>query len=441
MIIKIESRSLPANFPAVRRCRHGNRRSSGLMRPIEFWSTCHATYGDTFTVQLGSQGPTVLFCDPLAVKEIFALSREHYTCGKYNEHYGLIMGTRSLLVLDGDDHSNQRRLLTPQFAADTHTEWRVGLTRQISKQAESWQRGDIIRVRHFVHTVIFEQMLGFLFGGGQTELCKLLRNIFLKDLTKDYGTWSPWSRFTKWHPLLRKGMHRAIKRIRSGAVTAHGLFAQLATYRESDGTALSAEQIEDHVFTMLIAGVDPTTLSTTWTLFWIHESPEVLDVLARELASTGDGAEASAQVSWLDATIKESLRMYPVVTTPTGRRLTQETPIVGRTYPAETTLLPCTYLVHRRPSLYERPNEFRPERFQRGTYRHYEYFPFGGGLRTCIGAKLAIVTIKTIVAEVLRTAEFESFTSGDVVPVRHGTLLAPSENFRLRVVRRLPSLT
>jgi cytochrome P450 family 110 len=414
-----------------------------IERPVEFWSMCHAEYGDIFTLQLGSLGPTVLFCDPLAVRDVFALPRDDYRCANFNDHYRLIMGNRSLLALDGDTHSEQRHLLTPSFTPDAIQGVAAHLTNAVDQALDQWQPGEIIPVRRFVHSVVFENILWFLFWENHPETCQLLRNIFLKDLTKDYGTWSPWARFTKWHPLLRKVIEREVLEVRNRPVPTNqtGLFDRMAQFRQAHGEPLDIEQIAEHVFTLLIAGVDPTMIATTWNLVWLYETPDVREKLRREIEVEFENdiknldTRLPSKSTWLDATVKESLRMFPVVTTPSGRRLTKSATIQGHTYPPETTLLPCTYLVHRRASLYEFPDEFRPERFLNRVYRSYEYFPYGGGVRTCIGAKLADLTIKTIVSTVLRRVHFQPATDGPVVPVRHGTLLAPSDNFCLRVVR------
>ncbi len=155
------------------------------------------------------------------------------------------------------------------------------------------------------------------------------------------------------------------------------------------GSSLNDEEIQDHIFTMLVAGVDPTALALSWALYWIHEDPEVLARLRGEI--DGLGPEAAPRADRRAA--------LP------GRGLPGDAPHVpGRdhSHRAEAarpggdrtgggiapgvTLLPCTYLVHRRADLYPEPGRFRPERFLERQYASHEYFPFGGGARTCIGA-------------------------------------------------------
>ena len=432
--------------------------------PLEFWRACHATYGDTFTVQLGSLGPTVLFCDPQAIQVIFGLHRDQYGCGEYNEHYGLLMGARSLLVLDGEAHWMQRRMVAPSLSGTSVTRWIDRIRARATPHLESLDAGASFSPRRWVQAIVLDNMLQLLFGAGHSELASLLRNVMLREVSKDYGTWSPWSRFTKWHPVFRQQIAREVAAMRRGDLidadladadladadptdatggkrppiaVGECLFDRLVQQRNDDGQWLEVEQIQDHVFTLVLAGVDPTMLSTTWALHWVWNAPELVDRLRRELPNEADLSTWIQESELLEATVREVLRMVPVVTTPSGRKLRQQTQILDRVYPAGTTLVPCTYLVHRRAALYPQPDQFRPERFLERTYKTYEYFPFGGGQRVCPGARLAQLTIKTILAELLARFELQSATEGPVVAVRHGTLLAPSDNLQLRVGTRL----
>jgi cytochrome P450 len=129
----------------------------------------------------------------------------------------------------------------------------------------------------------------------------------------------------------------------------------------------------------------------------------------------------------------ETLRMYPIVPTPSGRRLLQDTLIGGYTYPAGTTLVPCSYLVHRRSELYPDGDRFVPERFLERRYEKHEYLPFGGGVRRCVGEALAELEFKVALAAILALWSLEPDGGPPLPPVRFGTLLAPADPFHLVV--------
>ncbi len=420
--------------------------------PLEFWRDCQRDYGDIFTVQLGSLGATVLFADPAAVQQVFALGREQVCCGDYNQHYGVLMGSTSLLVLDGERHWAQRRILAPNFTPSSTVHWIEQLRRLIAEHAGELTAGATFSPRRWVHAIVMEQMLQLLFGAGHRDLAALLRNVMLKEVSKDYGTWSPWARFTKWHPIFRRQIAASIATTRNHPEAASGpdvaaddstvdtdrrsLFDRLVAWRGERGDMLDVAQIQDHLFTMILAGVDPTLLATTWALHWVCNDLELMQRLRGEMPEEAGVSKWIQESDLLEGTVREVLRMVPVVTTPSGRKLARDARILDRDFPAGTTLLPCTYLVHHRASLYPEPERFRPDRFLERTYKSYEYFPFGGGQRVCIGARLAQVVMKTILAELLGRFDLEPVNADAVVPVRHGTLLAPSDNWQLRVGMR-----
>jgi cytochrome P450 len=213
------------------------------------------------------------------------------------------------------------------------------------------------------------------------------------------------------------------------------LFGSLLRAKEEDGQSYAHDEIQDHVFTMLVAGVDPTAIALAWALYWVSENPDVKLRLLQELASLGELPDPRevVELPYLSAVCQEVLRMYPVVTTPSGRKLTTRVEIMGLPFDPGTTLLPCTFLVHRRKELYPEPDRFRPERFLERQFGPHEYLPFGGGNRVCIGATLAPLEIKVALATILSRCNLEPAHSGPVKPVRHGTLLAPSEEMRLIV--------
>jgi cytochrome P450 len=282
-------------------------------------------------------------------------------------------------------------------------------------------------------------MLGILFGPAEEDLRQVIANLFASEVFPDPGTWGPWTRFGRLQPQLRELISRAIGRRRArpdGAGPA--LFNTLVSARDEGGEPLTDEAIQDQLFTLLIAGVDPPALAVAWALYWIHEQPAVRTTLLREVIALGPNSDAGqvARLPYLNAVCAEALRMYPVVATPSGRRLTAPAEIAGRRFGAGTTLLPCTYLVHRREDLYPQADCFRPERFLQRSFAAYEYFPFGGGQRVCVGAWLARLEMKVAVATILACRSLEPAHRGPVRPVRQGTLLAPSPEMRLTVTGR-----
>ena len=158
---------------------------------------------------------------------------------------------------------------------------------------------------------------------------------------------------------------------------------------------MSRQELRDELVTVLAAGHETTATALAWAFERLLRNPRVLDRLTRSLA---DGDE------YLDATIKETLRMRPVITD-VGRQLTREIELGGYRIPAGALVMPAITAIHFREDLYPDPDEFRPERFLERTPDPYTWIPFGGGVRRCIGASFAQFEMRVIMRTILERAQ------------------------------------
>ena len=409
-----------------------------IERPVEFWEECGGRFGDTFTIELGSIGTSVLFSHPEAVREIFDLSPETYEVRPYNGYSGTVMGDRAIFRTDGAEHRRKRRLIIPQLTRRSVDSHRDAARRLVRELIDSWETGQIVSPRPALHLLTLKFILEIGLGTLQSELAREVVRIFSQDVYPHLGSWSSWSRFIHLQPRLRELITQEVILRRSGADREiSSVLDAMVRARDESGAPVDHEEIQDHLFTLLIVGADPAAIVLSWLLYWIHADPEVLHRLRRELFELGPPADAKsvAELPYLTAVVQESLRMYPVPATPSGRKLLVPVAIQGRIYEPGITLLPCTYLVHRRQEIYPDPSRFDPDRFLGRRFAPHEFFPFGGGNRACVGAGLAPLEIKLIMAEILACCEFEPAHEGPVRPVRHGTLIAPSDALRFVVAK------
>ncbi|HEY8865620.1 MAG TPA: cytochrome P450, partial [Solirubrobacteraceae bacterium] len=191
---------------------------------------------------------------------------------------------------------------------------------------------------------------------------------------------------------------------------------------------MSDRELRDQLLTMLVAGHETTATALAWAFERILRHPEVLRRLRAELAE--------GRTAYLDAAIKETLRLRPVVPI-TARKLTVPFELGGRTYPAGTVLMPCIFLLHRNPEIYERPDEFRPERFLDWQPPPYAWIPFGGGGRRCLGAGFALAEMRAVMQTVLTRVELRAASQRDERVVRRAFTLSPRDGTRVVVTRRL----
>jgi cytochrome P450 family 110 len=186
----------------------------------------------------------------------------------------------------------------------------------------------------------------------------------------------------------------------------------------------------------LIAGHETTASTLSWALYWIHALPEVFEKLETELATLPHDFDpnAIAQLPYLNAVCQETLRLYPIAILASPRIPRISVEILGHHFEAGTRLFPCIYLAHHREETFPEPKRFRPERFLERSYSPFEFLPFGGGNRRCIGVAFALYEMKLILATMLLHSRLALASDTPIQPVRRGVTVAPPSDLRLRVL-------
>jgi cytochrome P450 len=251
-------------------------------------------------------------------------------------------------------------------------------------------------------------------------------------LRRDLGRFSPGGRFARLLQQADAALHGLISaRRRSGGPPA--IIDLLLAARDEEGRPLSDAELRDELITLLIAGHETTATALSWTLAWVRRDPGVQARLCDELRSAG-GDDA---LPYTTAVCNEGLRVTPTIPV-VARVPRQPVQLAGHEIAAPTALVPCILQVHRDPALYPEPERFRPERFLEQRHAAWEFFPFGGGVRRCIGAGLALLEMKAVLSAL--------FTRHDATPIadprpprprRSGVTLRPADDEPLRL-RPLP---
>jgi cytochrome P450 family 110 len=397
--------------------------------PIEFWEACAREFGPVVRLDFGSLGPVVLFSDPVFVRDIFRLPPQAFECSPYNEHYRYVMGDLSLLLQDGPAHRRQRRLVAPIFRHDALVPKLGAIRKIVASTVDQWPAGRPFNPRPWLHEITAQVILDLIFADPASPGRAAIFRAYRASVARQVGSWGPWRNFARMQPKIREVLAQEIEARRQNP-DMPGFLTLLSLARDESGALLSNEECEDHVFTFLVAGVDTSAISLAWAMHWLAREPVVREKLAAELAVSAEdeSGEVLLGLPYLEAVFLETLRMYPIVPTPSGRKLLQEAVIGGVRFGPGTTLVPCTYLVHRREDLYPESSRFLPERHLTHRFEPFEYFPFGGGARTCVGEMLARMEFKVAIQTILDHWEIENSLAPPLSPVRHGTLLAPPDN-------------
>jgi cytochrome P450 len=417
-----------------------------MFRPIELMERCRRRYGDVFSMQLGPSR-VVMIAEPEAAKETLNGNPAIFRAGDTNGLFRPVVGSHSILLLDGDEHMRQRRILLPAFGAAHGQQFEEQVREITERRVSSWEPGQRLRLQDEMEAISFESIMGVVFGGDEGPGRERLRELIpeMMDRCDSPFTLIPWFRrgaagMTPYSRLMRvidkvdAVLYDTIAERRADPMTqlrddALSLLLQ-ATYE--DGRPLSDREIRDQLLTMIMAGYETTTSALAWSLERLLHTPAVLEQVRTDF-ETGDER-------YLDGVVKEALRIRPVVPV-VARRLTEPATVCGYTIPAGTILMVSIYLAHNDPRTYPEPEEFRPERFLAGVPEGAAWIPFGGGVRRCLGASFAQLEMRVVLREVLSAVRLRAGSPSAEHPRRKRFTFAPADGAQAVVEDRVPRST
>jgi cytochrome P450 family 110 len=430
-----------------------------IFRPIDYLDDYGKRYGDFFSVG-SDENPFVYVSNPQAIQEIFTIDAYQFDTAMRGGILYLLLGENSLLALDGTRHQRERRLLMPPFHGDrirTYNQLICEITQQVTA---AWQVGKPFKVRSFMQEITLSVILKAVFGLQEGERLRQLRQllssmmdsigspasatmIFFPILQKDWGEWSPWGRFLRQKAEVDRLLYEEIRDRRTqNRLDGDDILTLLMSARDEDGQPMTDQELRDELMTLLVAGHETTASALSWALYWIHSLPQVREKLLLELANLPDKTDlnAIARLPYLTAVCQETLRIYPIAVFVVPRVLKEPLTIMGYHFKAGTVLAPCIYLTHHREDLYPEPKQFKPERFLERQFSPYEYFPFGGSNRRCIGMALAMMEMKLVLATILSRFELALTDNRPLKPVRRGLTVAAPGSLRMVAIAEVESL-
>ena len=422
-----------------------------------FWpapqlEACARRYGDPFTLRMPVGVPFVLFSSPAAVKEIFMGDEDELRGGQANEVLRPIIGPLSILFLDGAPHERARRLMLPPFHGERMLAYGAVMREIVDASIDRWPVGRPFPIQQEMQAITLDVILRTVFGvegARMDELRHVLRKyldiaanplLLWPALHVDLGPWSPWGRALRLRRRIDDLLRAEFARRRAPDAAAHDdVLSLLVAARDEDGRPMTDSELCDEMMTLLLAGHETTATALAWTVHRILQHPDVAARIRDELRTVvGAGPVAQEQVQrleYLDAVIKETLRLNPVLPD-VGRHLARPMRIGGWDLPAGIAVAPCIYLTHRRPDVWPDPERFDPTRFLGKRPSPYEFFPFGGGVRRCLGMAFSLYEMKVVLAEVLTRVELAAVPGYRVRLVRRSVTFAPSEGMPVLVQRR-----
>jgi len=419
-----------------------------IRTPFRLLEEAQRRHGDVFTLPLPFgpkpvQGGLVAIADPALVKDIFALGPNEAHAGEANVVLKPFLGVHSLLLLDGAPHLRHRKMILPSF----HGERMLAYGRTMMQLAEdAIDRMPVGRpfpahgpMQSLTMQIILRTVFGVAEGPRFAELADVLTKsldasawppLLFPFMQRDLGPLSPWGRWLRLRDrasaLLRAEIRDAQKADRKKRVDVLAMLLE---------TELGEDELHDELITLLVAGHETTATSLAWALRWILPNRTLLGELREELEGAGGDPAKVGKLKLLDDVVKETLRLQPVI--PMVGRVLQEPLRVGQwDLPRGSLVAPAIHLVHRRPSIYPNPTAFDPKRFRTFKPAAWEFLPFGGGLRKCVGASFATYEMKMVLAALLPRVEMH-LARQDVRVARRSITLTPSNGLPVIVTSKL----
>src|SRR5688500_1914566 len=384
-----------------------------IARPIPFLTSVSRRYGDFFTLRF-VVGPIVFVADPQAIKQVFRGDPEVFHAGEANATpLEPLMGRNSVLLLDGPEHLRQRKLMLPSFHGERMQRYGALMEEIAGREIERWPVGEPFGLRPRTQAITLEIIMRTVFGihdaqrlarlgerlGAMLDIgmqSRALAAIAIPPVRKTIGR-GLWNRFLRLRAAADAEIYDEIARRRQATDIAErdDVLSILLQAHDEDGRPMTDQELRDELMTLLVAGHETTATTLAWAFDLLLRHPAELERLTAEMEA-GDGTD------YLDAVIKETLRIRPVVPG-VVRVLTAPVQLNGFELPAGVRVAPNIYLTHRRPDVYPEPERFRPERFLgEGGPDTYSWIPFGGGIRRCLGASFALYELKMVIPAIVR---------------------------------------
>ncbi|HMP80820.1 MAG TPA: cytochrome P450 [Pirellulaceae bacterium] len=413
-------------------------------RALSHWTQ---RYGDPFLLR-ALNGPVVVTGRSELIKQIFGANPDHL--GVFaTQTTASILGAGSLLVMQGEPHRRERRLLTPLFTGERMKAYGDTMREVALRRTHQHQGGNPFLMMDTTTEISLEIIVRAVFGGQQPEVVDQMFRaakrlvdrsspliFFSNKMQFRCGGWSPWDRYLAARDQLFKALDHELNRAESIDSERSDILYLLKQATYEDGSQIADSHLRESLATLLFAGHETSALAMAWAMYHLHRHPDVLAKLKDSLAAADDSPEAYAANHWLKAVVQESLRLNPIVTE--VLRVALEPLALGDyVIPAGLAVAPAIVLAHYNPETYPDPEAFRPERFLERSFSPFEFLPFGGGHRRCIGAAFATYEMQIVLGTLIRNFEFELLETRPVGVRRRSVTMGPSTGIAMRVSRAL----
>ena len=410
-------------------------------RQIEFVFGARRELGDVFRMDAGIAGGVVVTCHPDHVRSLFTAKPEQVPSLTAESPLRPIVGPNSVLTANGARHLRQRKLLLPPFHGDAIERYTQMIHEATERGIDRWPIGHPFALAPRMQAITLDVIMSGIFGieGRPVRGSAEQR---LRSTIKYLTTASTWPlaqlgeliNFGRDEPvgLMRSGVALldratypviAARRRASDLAERGDILSLLLTAKTEDGELLSDSELRDELLTLVLAGFETTANSLAWTWERLLRSRDAHEALLHAVRSDEQADEH------VEAAITEGMRCRPVIPI-VGRRVAVPWRLGDYVVPAGSAISASILLLHHREDLYPEPFAFRPERWRERKPGTYEWIPFGGGTRRCLGAALAMAEQRVVLSAMARRLELEADRPEPEHALHRNVTMIPSRGAR-----------
>ncbi|HET7148828.1 MAG TPA: cytochrome P450 [Candidatus Nitrosopolaris sp.] len=442
-----------------------------LHDPIKTLQEISYKYGEISHFQLGRQH-VYLINNPDYIEKVLVYDHRNFTKGKRLQLAKALLG-EGLVTSEGDLHNRQRRIIQPLFHPKQITTYSKVITNYAARLNHKWKDGETLDIlkemMQMTLSIICKSVLNYEVESEAEEVGRALTTC--RNYSKRLQ--SPLGQVLNRIPILPnvKGARKSKEKLdrlvyglikerrqrpESSAKSYDDLLARLLQAQDSaesspdtgdkskngPASGMSDTQVRDEIMTIFIAGHETTANALTWTFYLLSQHPGVEEKLLAELKAVIDSNGVATvndipKLKFTERVVRESMRLYPPVWA-MGRSVGDDYPLGGYTIPAGSTIMMSQYVMHRDPRYYNEPDRYDPDRWDsesRSALPRFSYFPFGGGIRACVGEPFAWMEAILVLATIGRQWKMR-LVPGHRVELDPAITLRPKYGMKMKLERR-----
>jgi cytochrome P450 len=406
-----------------------------------YFEEAHRRYGERFTVYPIYMPPLVFLSNPEDIRAVLTADPTVLHPGAGSAILRPLIGERSFMLLEEDEHLVSRRAIAPPFHQKVVRRQTAMLRTIVERDIANWPENAIVAVHPRIRSLTLQVVLKAIFGDAtpldalHSALLGALNisaSILLQEANLRYlpGWRLAWREFVTERAAVDSILYAIMhSRRRERGDEPELLIDLLLDETRPDGSPMPEQEIRDNLMSMILAGHETTTGELAWAFQLLAHNQRAQDRLLDEI-------DRDQSDEYLTATINETMRRKPVFLFVIPREVMEPVEIGGWTYRPPAHLAGCTYLMHHNPDLYRQPFQFMPERFIEESQTPRTWLPWGGGRKHCLGRHFAMLEVKTVLREALSEHRVLPTGHGIEPPRWRSAILVPGGGGRVVLSRR-----